>query len=363
MSTILLSIKPEYVKRIFEGTKKFEFRKHLAQKDVSKIVVYSTFPEMKVVGEVQVNNTLSMPKTPLWELTKNDAGISRSKYRKYFEKSTVAHAYALGKTKVYETPRQLKDYGILQAPQSFVYLKECPYCKKVLFTNDSHSYLYNCKSEEHIIPKSLGNDELILPRGIICDDCNNYFAREIEKPFLENEAIKLLRTYHTIPSRKGKIPPLEVMIDNGKTQLEFDAKHNCAFIGLEPKTINKIISGESSCFFSLGLDTEMLKNNYTVSRFLVKVFTEIYLFLAYQNFNQKDDKLISMYDQKMRELFDYVRMGDKSKKIYEYTVTEYKNLQILSDDNFISSIKLCFDGKQLTGMTLKLFNLKFDLTL
>ena len=84
MSTILLSIKPEYVERIFKGTKKYEFRKHLAQKNVSKIVIYSTFPVMKIVGEVQVKETLAMSKTSLWEKTKKEAGISRSKYREYF---------------------------------------------------------------------------------------------------------------------------------------------------------------------------------------------------------------------------------------------------------------------------------------
>lgn len=126
MNTILLSIKPEYVKRIFEGTKKYEFRKHLAQKNVSKIIVYSTFPEMKIVGEVQVVKTLAMAKTPLWELTKEHAGISRSKYRKYFEKSNIAYAYVLGESTLYDTPMRLEDYGLSQAPQSFVYINELP---------------------------------------------------------------------------------------------------------------------------------------------------------------------------------------------------------------------------------------------
>ena len=124
MSTILLSIKPEYVKRIFDGTKKYEFRKHLAQKNVSKIIVYSTFPEMKIVGEVQVTKTLTMAKTPLWELTKKHAGISRAKYRKYFEKSHTAYAYVIGETILYDTPKKLEDYGLAHAPQSFVYVNE-----------------------------------------------------------------------------------------------------------------------------------------------------------------------------------------------------------------------------------------------
>lgn len=54
MATILLSIKPEYANRIFDGSKKYEFRKHLPQKKIDKIVVYSTDPVQRVIGEVEV---------------------------------------------------------------------------------------------------------------------------------------------------------------------------------------------------------------------------------------------------------------------------------------------------------------------
>ena len=123
MSVILLSIKPEYCKKIFDGTKKYEFRKHLAQNNVSKIIVYSTFPEMKVLGEVEVKGTLSMKKTPLWEYTKKFAGISREKYRLYFKDSAEAHAYILGETILYDKPLTLETFGVKQAPQSFVYVQ------------------------------------------------------------------------------------------------------------------------------------------------------------------------------------------------------------------------------------------------
>lgn len=44
MATILLSIKPEYVDKIFTRTKKYEYRKRLSQLPVDKIIVYSTDP-------------------------------------------------------------------------------------------------------------------------------------------------------------------------------------------------------------------------------------------------------------------------------------------------------------------------------
>lgn len=122
MATILLSIKPEYVERIFSGIKKYEFRKHLPQEKVDKIVVYSTDPVQRVVGEVEVIGTLSMRPSPLWETTKTAAGISRAKYREYFKGYATAYAFQLGQVQVYDTPKTLDEMGIKSAPQSFVYI-------------------------------------------------------------------------------------------------------------------------------------------------------------------------------------------------------------------------------------------------
>lgn len=52
----------------------------------------------------------------------------------------------------------------------------CFFCKE-----DSSS----SKSIEHIVPESIGNKAFTLPCGYVCDKCNNYLAREVEKPFLE----------------------------------------------------------------------------------------------------------------------------------------------------------------------------------
>ena len=122
MSTILLSIKPEYSEKIFAGTKKYEFRRHLAQKSITKILVYSSAPVMMVIGEVEVIGTLSMKPSPLWETTKETAGITRAKFREYFAGRTIGYAYKLGKALRYPKPQPLSAYNIKNAPQSFVYI-------------------------------------------------------------------------------------------------------------------------------------------------------------------------------------------------------------------------------------------------
>lgn len=123
MKALLLSIKPEYVEKILQGGKKFEYRKRLAKEDVSYIYVYSTAPSMKVVASVHIEGHLSDSPTALWEKTKAAAGISRAKFRDYFRGCKTAYAYKLGKVEVFESPKNLSDFGVAVAPQSFVYIK------------------------------------------------------------------------------------------------------------------------------------------------------------------------------------------------------------------------------------------------
>ena len=124
MATILLSIKPEYANRIFDGQKQYEYRKRIPKKEVSKIVVYSSAPEQAVIGEIEVIKTLKMKPSPLWNSTKANAGISRSKYRKYFSGCTMAYAFVIGSFEKYPTSKSLADFNIQSAPQSFVYLDD-----------------------------------------------------------------------------------------------------------------------------------------------------------------------------------------------------------------------------------------------
>ena len=77
----------------------------------------------------------------------------------------------------------------------------CIFCK--VPTKDS-------KSVEHIVPESLGNKDHVLPRGAVCDGCNNYFAVKVEKPVLDSGMFRLLRSDMAITSKKGRLPVVGV---------------------------------------------------------------------------------------------------------------------------------------------------------
>ena len=99
---VLLSIKPEFVEKIFFKDKKYEFRKVLFKKDVESVVIYSTMPVGRIVGEFTIANIHSYCPEKLWELTKEKAGITYEYYSKYFEGRKIAHALEIGKLQKYE---------------------------------------------------------------------------------------------------------------------------------------------------------------------------------------------------------------------------------------------------------------------
>ena len=119
---ILISINPEHVQNIIAGIKKYEYRKIAAKQDISSIIIYETTPIKRIVAEAEIIDVLELPPEELWNQTKNESGISKAFFDKYFNNKTVAFAYKLGRIKVYDTPRTLIDYGIKTAPQSFVYI-------------------------------------------------------------------------------------------------------------------------------------------------------------------------------------------------------------------------------------------------
>lgn len=122
MCKILLSINPEHVENIFRGKKEYEYRKNVCKRDVDKIVIYSTAPVKKIVGEADVKTILVDKPEVVWKKTKKKSGIEKKFFDTYYKNRDHAVAYQLTNIVQYEDPKELKDYDIKVAPQSFVYL-------------------------------------------------------------------------------------------------------------------------------------------------------------------------------------------------------------------------------------------------
>lgn len=93
----------------------------------------------------------------------------------------------------------------------------CLFCKEV-----SH----HTKGIEHLIPESLGSKKLVLPKGLVCDKCNNYFAIKVEGPVLSHPSMRNVRGWYQVPNKKGKMPSILGYIAGTEVQINMKPDEN-----------------------------------------------------------------------------------------------------------------------------------------
>lgn len=118
---VVLSIKPEFANKIFDGTKLFEFRKVIFKEGIKSVLVYSSSPVQKVIGEFQIGEIIRHDLETLWDLTKEFSGISEEYFYEYFAGKEHGYAIQIKEKTKFKVPKCLReDYNLLP-PQSFAY--------------------------------------------------------------------------------------------------------------------------------------------------------------------------------------------------------------------------------------------------
>lgn len=119
----LISVHPEFAERILTGEKRVELRRSRLHSAISHLVIYATSPRSAVVGWVRVSEVETGSPTKVWNTHKNHAGISRARFRKYFQGRTSAVAIHVSDPQPLESPMRLKEINDdLSPPQSWRYL-------------------------------------------------------------------------------------------------------------------------------------------------------------------------------------------------------------------------------------------------
>ena len=120
---VLLSIKPEFALKIFDGSKRYEYRRSIFKRHAIKtVVVYASDPIKKVIGEFEIGEILCEEPQALWLKTGDEAGITRERFLDYFENSQKGYAIKVEEGKMYDPPIPLSELTALSPPQSFTYL-------------------------------------------------------------------------------------------------------------------------------------------------------------------------------------------------------------------------------------------------
>ena len=124
-SVALLSIRPEYVERILDGTKRVEFRKTRVSSELKYVVVYCTSPIKRVVAFFRVAAIVHGAPTRIWAQYRNVAGVSYAFFRDYYGNSRSAVAIEVDEVFPLMSPIPLHELDAeLSPPQSFQYLPQ-----------------------------------------------------------------------------------------------------------------------------------------------------------------------------------------------------------------------------------------------
>lgn len=190
----------------------------------------------------------------------------------------------------------------------------CIFCKK----ESSKS-----KSVEHIVPESLGNKEHVMPRGSVCDDCNNYFSLKIEKPSLETNFFSQLRFRNLIESKKGRIPRGKGLIPRTGAEPEiYLPKHsNNIEVNIDSESFQLIKDGIIKQMW-VPMSSEFPEKEQCISRLIAKISFEM-LFLRLAG-NDLDTRDFLIDEENLNPLRNYVRYNPNNenwiysvRKIYE----------------------------------------------
>lgn len=120
---VLLSIKPEFAERIFDGSKKFEFRRSIFKNpNITTVVVYASSPVQRVIGEFEIEMVLRASPQTLWKKTKKHSGITEEFFFDYFSEREEGFAIKVKKTRRFRKPRCLRSSYDVSPPQSFCYV-------------------------------------------------------------------------------------------------------------------------------------------------------------------------------------------------------------------------------------------------
>lgn len=120
---LLISIKPEFVKKILAYEKLYEFRKSIFKEDVDKIFIYSTYPVKKIVGYFEVNEIICESPQELWNSFSEVSGISKKDFFKYYADSNEGFAIKIDNLHIFEEYIDMSQYDDFRAPQSFCYVE------------------------------------------------------------------------------------------------------------------------------------------------------------------------------------------------------------------------------------------------
>ena len=121
---VILSIRPKFCQLIFDGQKKYEYRKRVfTRSDVDKVYIYATKPICRIVGYFTIAAMIEDSPNVMWQMTHEGSGITKEYFDAYFKNCHTAYAIKIGEVVKLDTPIDPKEViKNFHAPQNFMYV-------------------------------------------------------------------------------------------------------------------------------------------------------------------------------------------------------------------------------------------------
>jgi len=122
---VLLPIKPKFISLIFNGSKKWEFRKTFFKKYGEKdlIFIYATDPVEKIVGYFKGKEILLASPQELWSKCADQSGLSKTDFFAYFHNKSQGYAIRIDELTIFPHRVDLPLLGLTRPPQLYSYVE------------------------------------------------------------------------------------------------------------------------------------------------------------------------------------------------------------------------------------------------
>lgn len=123
---VVLSVRPHYSNKIFEGKKTVELRRRfpvLAPRGTIAYI-YSTSPVRALMGSTEIDRVIKLPVPEIWKKFGKTAQITRADFDNYFSGMQQGFALKISNARSFSRPinlTELRDRFNFEPPQSFLY--------------------------------------------------------------------------------------------------------------------------------------------------------------------------------------------------------------------------------------------------
>ena len=172
------------------------------------------------------------------------------------------------------------------------------------------------------MPESIGSKKKVLPKGVVCDSCNNYFAVKVENPVLSDISMRNIRAFYQVPNKKNKLPSLlgelagtgiKISLKRSKDgKLDVQPERESDREKLNEYFFKKLADGS---FNPLLFTIDINPPKKEMSRFLAKMALEALAYLFLDNPSMIDMLIDNPHYDKIR---DFARYG-KAEKEWPYS--------------------------------------------